>query len=577
MRDGSLIAITGGGGDDANNNSMYSVVKTSGASTKLVDLDDIDPALTDYETISCVVETGSVGDRVWFDTDGDGVQDVGEPGLSNVTVQLFVDNDGDGNPDDLDGDGNPDPVQTAVTDSNGNYLFNDLPANNYIVVVDETTLPNGGTDLTSTTGGASTAVSLGSGEDITNVDFGYQNTRVVGDLIWADADGDGVQDPGEAGIGGVVVELRDDLGNVVATTTTAPDGSYLFTGITDGVYEAVVAASNFLSGGALEGFTATSGPQSPGANTWGQFPVNGSNPAVLDADFGYNAPNLSTISDTVYLDEDFDGTQDGSEPGIAGVTVNLLDDMGNVIASTMTDANGDFAFSGVPNGDYTIEVTDTNDELDSLAGTTTPAVTSSLDVTVAGSNVTGTNFGYSQLGTVGDTIYSDANGNGVQDPGEPGIGGVTVDLLDSAGAVIATTTTAPDGSYLFENVDGVAAGQDYTVVVTDTGGVLTGFTQTGDPEGDNDSRGTAMVGDFLVNGDPAIDLSMDFGYQNPNPGTISGTLFEDTDFDGVDDGAAIDPRLVGVTVNLLDDMGNVIATTVTDANGFYQFVGVTGG
>ena len=63
---------------------------------------------------------------------------------------------------------------------------------------------------------------------------------MIGNFVWSDADGDGLQDPGEPGIGGVTVDLMgpgpdgilgtaDDV--AVASTTTAADGSYLFTGV----------------------------------------------------------------------------------------------------------------------------------------------------------------------------------------------------------------------------------------------------------------------------------------------------------------------------------------------------------
>ncbi len=50
---------------------------------------------------------------------------------------------------------------------------------------------------------------------------------------------------------------------------------------------------------------------------------------------------------------------------------------------------------------------------------------------------------------VGDTVFSDKNENGIQDTGEPGIGGVTVELIDSFGNVLATTTTNAGGGYRF--------------------------------------------------------------------------------------------------------------------------------
>jgi len=50
----------------------------------------------------------------------------------------------------------------------------------------------------------------------------------IGDLVWLDADGDGIQDPGESGLGNVMVTLTDDSDVVVTTTTTDANGFYSF-------------------------------------------------------------------------------------------------------------------------------------------------------------------------------------------------------------------------------------------------------------------------------------------------------------------------------------------------------------
>jgi hypothetical protein len=50
------------------------------------------------------------------------------------------------------------------------------------------------------------------------------------------------------------------------------------------------------------------------------------------------------------------------------------------------------------------------------------------------------------------TVFNDANGNGVRDRGEGGIGGRVIQVLDPSGAVIAQTTTAADGTYSFDNL-----------------------------------------------------------------------------------------------------------------------------
>ena len=53
------------------------------------------------------------------------------------------------------------------------------------------------------------------------------------------------------------------------------------------------------------------------------------------------------------------------------------------------------------------------------------------------------------IGSVGDRVWNDANGNGVQDAGEDGINGVTVQLVDSGGNLIASAVTSGDGNYSF--------------------------------------------------------------------------------------------------------------------------------
>jgi hypothetical protein len=69
---------------------------------------------------------GSVGDRVWNDADGNGIQDAGEAGMPNVTVNLL--------------DCFDTPIATTVTDADGMYLFGALPNGAYRM---EVVLPAG--------------------------------------------------------------------------------------------------------------------------------------------------------------------------------------------------------------------------------------------------------------------------------------------------------------------------------------------------------------------------------------------------------------------------------------------------
>ena len=154
-----------------------------------------------------VAPLGAIGNRVWLDENGDGIQDAGEPGIGGVTVELL---DGNGAPV-LDGAGNP---VVAVTDTDGGYLFPNLPAGDYQIRVDTQTLPedNNGNPVVQSqlaredqdfgnqtqlggTGGDAYPVSIGAGEENLTADFGY-NWQPSGNVLgntgpaaWATASG----------------------------------------------------------------------------------------------------------------------------------------------------------------------------------------------------------------------------------------------------------------------------------------------------------------------------------------------------------------------------------------------------
>ena len=81
------------------------------------------------------------------------------------------------------------------------------------------------------------------------MDFGFDDAGAIGDLVFADDDGDGAPDPGESGIPGITVRLYDDAnGNgvvdagepLLATAVTDASGAYVITGLPAGDYVAVV-------------------------------------------------------------------------------------------------------------------------------------------------------------------------------------------------------------------------------------------------------------------------------------------------------------------------------------------------
>ena len=63
----------------------------------------------------------------------------------------------------------------------------------------------------------------------------------------------------------------------------------------------------------------------------------------------------ATLGNRVWLDTNADGHQDTNESGLAGVVVKLYDATGEFMALTVTDNNGNYAFTNLPPGAYFVE------------------------------------------------------------------------------------------------------------------------------------------------------------------------------------------------------------------------------
>jgi hypothetical protein len=94
----------------------------------------------------------------------------------------------------------------------------------------------------------------------------------------------------------------------------------------------------------------------------------------------------------------------------------------------------------------------------------------------------------------------------------------------------------------------------------DTATLPVGVTNSVDPDGGFD--GLASV--TLTNGE--INLDTDFGYLPSTPNTIGGTVWEDANADGTLNESPTN-GIAGVTIELVDTNGNVVAVTTTDADG----------
>ncbi len=441
--------------------------------------------------------------------DGNGIQDGGEGGLAGIDVTISVD---------FDGDGATDYTQTATTGAMGNYLFENLPEGEYTIAVDTDTVPatyvltgDPDTNLDSTS-----TVNLPAGGTNLDQDFGYRDTGFftgsIGDTIYFDANNNAIEDGDDAGLPAVSVTLAGDIngdGTIdTVTTTTDSSGTYLFDNLPEGGYTITVDPTTLPAG-----MTPTQDPDGGAANS--AAVALGEGEDNVDQDFGYTGSG--SIGDTVYFDTDADGTQDSGENGMPNVDVTIsvdFDGDGNpdYTATTTTDANGSYVFDNLPAGEYTVSV-----ETSSLPGDVRPSgdpdgtLDNSATINLGpGATNNDQDFGYTGTGSIGDTVFYDADGNGYQSPGERGLPGVRVTLqgdFDNDGTIEAvTTTTDGNGVYLFDNL---TAG-NYTIYV-DTTTLPDGMAQTADPDAtlDNQSLVTLAAGE--------TNLAQDFGYSGPSP------------------------------------------------------------
>nr|WP_261341176.1 SdrD B-like domain-containing protein [Fimbriiglobus ruber] len=542
------------------------------------------------------------------------------------------------------------------------------------------------TTPTTITSGVVTLVAPGTNPDTAgdanlNVDFGVFQPLSVGDTVWADANNDGTLDNGEAGIPGVTVVL-DTNGSPVATTTTNAQGGYLFTDLIPGQYQVSIPAANFAPGGPLAGqinSTGTNGsPTGPfepsplgsgsdgqdhgttqpggavtgpvvtlalGTEPTGEAPTPGGipNPATdadsdTTQDFGFFTP--LSLGDTVWADANNDGTLDNSETGLNGVTVVLFSGA-TPVATTTTAGNGNYLFTDLIPGTYTVQITPPAGYISSTGtngsptgpyepatgvgftdptnstdhGTTTGATIASGPVTLAapgnagnpdpgagGANTANLNvdFGVFQPLSLGDTVWVDANNDGLLDNSEAGLPGVTVALLDGNGNPIVvagnplTTTTDASGHYLFTDL----VPGSYEVRITPPAGYVSSTGTNGSPTGpfepgvatftdatNNTDHGTQTTPTTITSGVVTLAASGTAG--NPDPGTggantanlnvdfgvfqplsLGDTVWDDANNDGTLDGT--EAGIPNVTVTLLSN-GNPIATTTTDGTGHYLF------
>jgi hypothetical protein len=192
------------------------------------------------------------------------------------------------------------------------------------------------------------------------IDSGFNQPQVctgkIGDFVWDDKNRNGIQEAGEPGIAGVVVVMRNPttLAEITRTTTDA-SGKYSFGGLCAGTYKIdVEEPAGFVFSPSDQGGNDAidSDPDRIHVTLATDSTTN------LTIDFGLNKPQVCTgkIGDRVWKDLNGDGIQNGSDFGLSNVKVILLNSSGGVVSSQLTNSSGNYTFTGLCAGTYTVKV-----------------------------------------------------------------------------------------------------------------------------------------------------------------------------------------------------------------------------
>jgi len=355
---------------------------------------------------------------------------------ATISGVVFTDDNGDGEQG-VDENGLQNVViylgggSSVTSDANGEYQFTAVAAGTYSISIND---PSG---YQATNVHTVTVVAEGAG----SANFALVIPGVIAGSLFADQDGDNIRDRSESGLSGVWVSLTDSSNNT-SYTTSNDSGEYGFDSLSAGSYTVA--------------FSVPSGYVADSNSVAVNLPANKS----IQESFALRV--AGTVGGSVYNDFNGNDIRDAGEPGLGGVTVALS---GN--GSTTTGADGSYTFAFIPDGDYTVTETDPTG-FSSAVNTANVTVTS--DAVIA-------DFGDVMEGTVSGSVYNDINGNNTVNVGEPGVGGLTVTLIDSV-AGTKTYTTATEGTFLFFGVS--ADNYDLDVSLTtdyvSVNGTTTSFT-----------------------------------------------------------------------------------------------------
>lgn len=328
-------------------------------------------------------KNASIGGTVYRDLTGNGFSADDTP-MSGVTVNLFA-------------NGAATPVATATSAADGTYSFTNLGPGSYTV---QEIVPAG---YQESGGAAGYTLAVSSGQAISGDNFDNYLTPTqpppppppsgqISGYVFCDDNLNGVFDAtsqdgivspesGEAGAS-VTLTFTNAAGQAVSyTATTDAHGYYSFGGLAAGTYTVSLAGYSpdhqaEQSHGSVKISNSTTVQLGAGQTLAGA--AEGASTTNNGLDFAEIAPG--GLQGFVWADTNNDGNVDFNEAGIVNVTIQLNGvtySGAKVSQTTVTDNNGEYIFTNLQPGTYTLTeatpsgYTDGKDSVGSLGGSET--------------------------------------------------------------------------------------------------------------------------------------------------------------------------------------------------------------
>ena len=353
--------------------------------------------------------TGTLTGTVIIEANNDKTQN-GSEGLGGVTVIITT---------------SVGTTLSVTTDSNGLFTVT-VPIGNTQVDVRDSDLPAGSVQVAGSDPSTVNVPSGGTAQDLN----GYEQRGLLYGHIYEDKDGNGVQNVGEPNLSGVSVVITDAFG-LTQTVTTDSSGNYTATVATGSASNPYTATVDIVESTLPAGYLQTDGSD----------PTLVSNLVAggqrFEENNGYQI--LGQVVGVVYMDQDGDGDYTPGTDTPLNVTLVITDSNG--VIQTVTTVNGAYTVT-VPTGNTQVDIVDSSLPAGVVltGGSSDPTT-----VVVPGGGIARDDTGYVILSSIGDRVWLDLNGDGVQEGNEPGMDGVVVTMTNPSGAHV-TETTGSKGS-----------------------------------------------------------------------------------------------------------------------------------